>query len=267
MHETLQIDRYQCVRCGQCVLSCPNQLYTRKNHSECPSLVPNASEACINCGHCVAGCPVGAITVGGLGHEACQTIPKESIPRFDHIATLVRMRRSIRHFEEKPVEIAKLESLLDVVRWAPSARNGQPVKWIVVRHRDKMLELGELIAETMRGQDPYKRQVDAWDEGNDMILRGASTLVVAYTEPDAIFAEVDCTIAVETLELCAVALRLGTCWAGYFIRAAQANPAIGNWLGLKKTEKIQAAILVGYPGQEVYKRIPFRKELEVKWIS
>ena len=267
MPDSIQLDRYQCARCGQCVLACPGQLFLRKNHSECPVIIPNAAELCIRCGHCVAGCPVGAISVGSLGVDACQTVPRESIPRFEHISTLVRMRRSIRRFDEKPLEIAKLESLLDVVRWAPSARNEQPLKWIVVRHREKMVELGSLIANAMRGKEHYTRQVEAWDDGNDMILRGAPTLAIAYTDSDAIFPEVDCTIAMETLDLCAAAMRLGSCWAGYFIRAAQEHPAINGWLGLKKTEKVQAALLLGYPGQEVYKRIPFRKELEIKWIQ
>ena len=92
-------------------------------------------------------------------------------------------------------------------------------------------------------------------------------MVIAYTGADAIFPEVDCTIAVETLDLCAAAMQLGSCWAGYFMRAAQMDRTLQKWLGLKKGEKVQAALLLGYPSLEVYKRIPFRKELEIQWIS
>jgi len=91
-------------------------------------------------------------------------------------------------------------------------------------------------------------------------------MAIAVTRADAIFPEVDCAIAVEILDLCAASMQIGSCWAGYFIRAAQADPAIQNWLGLKKDEKVQAALLLGYPKLENYKRIPFRKELEIKWI-
>ena len=266
MPNSIQIDRHQCVRCGQCLYSCPNQLFTRKSHNDNVETVPHAQEACIQCGHCVAGCPAGAITVGRLGHETCQSVPRESFPRFEHISTLARARRSIRHFEEKPLEVAKLESLLDVVRWAPSARNEQPIKWIVIQSREKMREIGGLVADTFRGQEHFERQIKAWDNGNDMILRRAPAMVIAYTDPEAIFPEVDCTIAVEILDLCASAMQLGSCWAGYFMRAAQASHAIRNWLGLKKDEKVQAALLLGYPGLEVYKRFPFRKELEIKWV-
>jgi len=271
MTDFIQIDQpphqYECALCGQCLLSCPNQLFTRKDHTEIPQVAPHAEEVCILCGHCVASCPVGAITVAQLGAQTCQTIPRESVPRFEHISTLVRTRRSIRDFAPKPLDAATLESLLDVVRWAPSARNLQPIKWIVVRSREKMLEIGNLVAETLQKQEHFKRQIDAWNDGNDLILRGAPAMVIAATGPEAIFPEVDCAIAVEILDLCAAAMHLGSCWAGYFIRAAQANPAIPHWLGLQDDEKVQAALLLGHRGLEAYKRIPFRKELTIHWIS
>ncbi|MCL2304829.1 MAG: nitroreductase family protein [Planctomycetaceae bacterium] len=266
MTNFIQVNRNQCVRCGQCLLNCPNQLFSRQNHDESPTIASHAEEVCIRCGHCVAGCPACAITVGAVGHEMCQTIPKESVPRFEHISTLVRTRRSIRNFKDHPLEVAKLELLLDVVRWAPTARNLQPVKWIVVQNREKMLEVGKLVADAMRKYEQFKRPAEAWDSGNDVILRGAPAMAIAYTESDAIFPAVDCTIAVETLDLCAAAMQIGTCWAGYFVLAAQMEPTIQNWLGLEKGEKVQAALLLGYPGLETYKRIPHRKELTVKWI-
>ena len=266
MTNSIQIDRDQCVRCGQCLLSCPNQLFTRKNHNENPVIAPYATEVCIQCGHCVAGCPAGAITVDQWGHEACQTISRENTPRFEYIAKLVRTRRSVRHFENKLLKMATLESLLDIVRWAPSARNAQPIQWIVVHSHEKMVQLGNLVVKTLRKQEHFKRQVEAWDAGNDMILRGAPAMVIATTASDAIFPEVDCAIAVEILDLCAAAMQLGSCWAGFFIRAAQADPAIQSWLGLKNNEKVHAALLLGYPNLEAYKRIPFRNELEIKWI-
>ena len=267
MTNTIQIDHRQCVRCGQCVRICPSQSFTHQGHNDPPTLTPHAGDVCIQCGHCVVGCAGEAITVNQWRPEVCQTVPMESLPRFEHISTLARMRRSTRYFEDKPLEVAKLESLLDIVRWAPSARNLQPIRWIVIQSREKIVELGNLVVEVMRKHEQYTRQVEAWDAGNDMILRGAPSLVIAVTGPDAIFPEVDSAIAVETLDLCAAAMRLGSCWAGYFMRSAQTDTAIQSWLGLKKSETVQAALFLGYPATAPYKRIPFRKELEIKWIS
>lgn len=260
------LDKYQCVRCGQCVLSCPGLLFSRKNQKECPTLHPQIAEKCINCGHCVAGCPVGAISVNSLGSEACLSIPKESIPRFEHISTLVRMRRSIRDYADKHLEKSKLEILLDVVRWAPSARNGQPIRWIVVHGREKVVELATLVIDWMRTLEECQPLVDAWESGNDVIFRGAPVVVAACTGPEAIYPEIDSAIAVQTLDFCASSMRLGTCWAGYFMKAAQHEPTIAKWLELEEGEKVQAALMLGYPGSEAYNRIPSRDELQLRWI-
>jgi len=38
----------------------------------------------------------------------------------------LRSRRSIRHFKDKPVESDKLEKLLEIACFAPTAKNNQP---------------------------------------------------------------------------------------------------------------------------------------------
>ncbi len=90
------IDKNLCVRCGQCVVGCPVRLFERHSVEDYPHTIEKAGEHCISCHHCIAGCPVNAITVGDVDGKQCQEFVKESIPRFEHIATLVRMRRSIR---------------------------------------------------------------------------------------------------------------------------------------------------------------------------
>lgn len=46
---------------------------------------------------------------------------------------LLMSRRSIRSYLHKPVERQLLERLISWTRWAPSARNHQPVNWKPVR--------------------------------------------------------------------------------------------------------------------------------------
>ncbi|MGL6195990.1 MAG: nitroreductase family protein [Thermoguttaceae bacterium] len=262
----IRIDRYSCVRCGQCVFSCPSMLFTRSNVNECPVTVEGAEELCISCAHCVASCPVGAITVDGITSEMCQVVPKQNVPRYENVSTLVRTRRSVRHFSNKVLEEQRIVELLDAVRWAPTARNGLPLKWIVVNGHEKVRALAEMVVNAMRKNPKFERVVEAWEKGVDVVLRGSSTLIIAYANNEAKWGAVDGTIAVTTLDLCATAMRLGTCWAGYFIVAAQNEPEIAKWLGLAPDEKVQAALMVGYPGPEVYNKIPYRKEAEVRWI-
>lgn len=260
------IDKYLCVRCGQCVASCPSGLLRRKAATEYPTVIDHAEDYCIACHHCVAVCPVGAVSVSGIKADDCQPFAKENIPRFDHIATLARMRRSIRRYSEKPLEDRIIIQLLDVVRWAPSAKNGLPVKWIVVNGREKVRELGTLAIDWLATQPGGDMLKAAWDAGGDPVFRGAPCLIAAYTDSAALWPAVDTAIAVETLDLCVAAMRLGGCWAGYFIRAAQNDPAIRDWLGLEATQTVHGGLMLGYVGDEVYQKIPYRPELELRWI-
>lgn len=266
MHN-IQIDKSHCVKCGQCVITCPGRLFSQENSQEFPKTIPNASELCIGCNHCVAACPVGVIAIDEIDQAACQPISKEGIPRFEHISTLVRMRRSIRNYSDRPLEQSKLEQIFDVIRWAPSAKNGLPVRWIVVNSRKAVNEIASLVIDWMRPQESCRSLLEAWDGGVDPITRGAPCLAIAYTGEDAMWPVVDATIAVETLDLCLAAMRLGSCWAGYFVRAAQNDKKIPEHLGLDATQKIQGALFLGYPGNEAYQRVPFRKELDIRWIQ
>jgi nitroreductase len=52
------------------------------------------------------------------------------------ILELIRQRWSPRSFLQKPVETAKLLSILEAARWAPSSYNEQPWSFIVARAED-----------------------------------------------------------------------------------------------------------------------------------
>ncbi len=204
--------------------------------------------------------------MGNVDAKMCQEVVKECVPRFEHIATLVRMRRSIRRYADKPLDERVIEQIMDVVRWAPTAKNGLPVKWIVINDAKKVQELAGLVVNCVRTWPGNAALGESWDKGVDPIFRGAPCVIAAYADETAMWPEVDATIAVETLDLCVAAMRLGSCWAGFFVLAAKNDPAIKRFLGLSDTETVYGALMVGEIGDDTYHRIPHRPELSVKWI-
>ena len=184
---------------------------------------------------------------------------------FERFVALVKSRRSIRRFREKPVESAKMGKLLDLARWAPTAANVQPVKWLVVDQPDQIRRASGLAIDWMREKPGLDSVVSAYDKGYDPILRGAPSVVIAYASDDGWNPSVDCAIAMETFELAAAALGLGTCWAGFLMAGAKNNPEVGAFLDLPEDHSIYAAMMVGYSA-ESYHLIPPRKELDCRWM-
>ncbi|MDR2641640.1 MAG: nitroreductase family protein [Planctomycetaceae bacterium] len=261
------INKFKCVRCGQCILACPARVYTRNSPLESTVLAKDGEERCIACNHCIAICPVNAISVNSLDSSDCDFFTDGVYPRLEHIISLVQMRRSIRTYSNVPVDDSQIEQLLNAVRWAPTAKNRLPVKWLIINGRKKVVELGGLVINWFRRLKGVDEMLDAWDLGLDPIFRGAPCVVAAYTTADSPWAAVDCSIAMQTFDYCAAAMRLGTCWAGYFINVAQKDMEINKWLGLSRDEEIYASLMLGNIGGEFYQKIPPRPEIKVKWIQ
>ena len=267
--QRIVLDQSLCVRCGQCSLVCPNRIFQQHASNAYPHCIENAEEICIGCLHCVAACTGGALTVGNVGTNDCIEFDTTVTIRFEQVAQLVRKRRSIRRYADKPVDDRVIEQLLDVVRWAPTAKNGLPIKWVIVNNANKVHELAGKVMDWIKKQPGTEKMVEVWDKGNDPIFRWAPCVIGAYTEDKTSqWSEIDASIAVETLDLCAAALRLGACWAGIFVRAAQSDKsAINQWLGIKETETIHAALMLGHIGEENYRRVPLRPEAPKIWIQ
>ena len=99
----------------------------------------------------------------------------------------VRERMTIREFRPDPVPEPVVTKLLQAGRWAPSSRNQQPWRFIVVRDRDMLARLGAIatsgpfladaplaIAILMEGADApdldagraiQQMELVAWEEG------------------------------------------------------------------------------------------------------
>lgn len=66
----------------------------------------------------------------------------------------IRTRRSIRVYEDRPVEKEKLERILEAARLAPSAGNRQPWRFIVVTDPKVKDELKEVKKRMMPAPPP-----------------------------------------------------------------------------------------------------------------
>jgi nitroreductase len=146
---------------------------------------------------------------------------------------LVKKRRSVRNYLDKPVEESLLEKVLEAGRLAPSACNNQP--WVFIVIKDSAARAG--LASV------YKRE---WFRRAPIIIAVCCDRSISWKSADGRDSgAIDAAIALDHITLAATELGLGTCWVCAF-NAAQARNA------LKLPENIDPVAFtpLGYPGPE-----------------
>ena len=119
------------------------------------------------------------------------------------VAQAIRSRYSCRHYEAKPVEQSKLRIVLEAARQAPSAKNLQDWRFVVVTDQETRKKL-------------------ATAANNQTFLEDAGAIIVACTVSDHVMrcgqaiGPIDVSIAIEHMCLQATELGLATCWIGSF---------------------------------------------------
>lgn len=257
------IDREACLKDGICVEACPFQLF-RKGDDGIPVFDTECEQACMACGHCLAVCPSGAVTLNGVTADMCA--PAGSAPKIAEaqVFDLFKSRRSIRTYKRRPVPREMLSRLLDMTRWAPTAKNVQPVQWIMFERPETVHELAGMVVDWYRETGDNPGLVTAWERGVDMIHRNAPHLAVVHADAGVIKPSENCVIAMTSLEVAATALGMGACWAGFFMNAAKRHPPLVERLDLPRHHEVYGALMIGYPKYR-YPRIPPRRDAVVHW--
>jgi len=274
MNNLFEIDSRKCRHDGICAAVCPLKLITISETEKLPVPIDRAEKQCIRCGHCVTACPYGAFSLKVMNPEQCAPADTKLLPSAEQARHFLTSRRSIRVYKKQPVDRETLADILDIARYAPTAVNIQPVKWLVIEDAREVNRLAGLVIDWMRDvirEDPglakglgMQRFVDDWEAGEDRICRDAPHLIVAHANGAIAVAQSSCTIALAYLELAAFSRGLGACWAGFFTRAAGLYPPMMETLNLPDGHQVFGAMLIGYP-QYRYYRIPLRKKAEITW--
>ncbi len=270
----IAIDQEKCNQDGICVAECPARIIRMDSKEDYPSSTSDFKDACLKCGHCVTVCPTGAVSLDWLSPEDCKPIKQELAVTPDQAEQFLCGRRSVRAFKEKTVPRSILEKLLEIACSAPSARNQQPWRWLVVREPAEVRQLAGMVIDWMRTvirKNPqaaksvgFMRVVDSWDEGYERICRSAPHIIIAYGDKNWGFGAEDCALALSLLDLYATSIGLGACWGGYFYKAVNAYPPLFKALDLPSDHLAFGAIMVGYPKFK-YQRIPIRRRPQVIW--
>ncbi len=269
----IKVDQHTCKKDGFCAATCPTGAIDFKK-GEYPKPIDEIEDICISCGHCVAVCPAGSMSHRDMSATQCPPINEDLQLSAEQAEQFLRSRRSIRVYKNKPVPQGELEKLIELAGYAPSGHNTQGVEWLVVGNKDELKNLSGIVVDWMRWMIEnmsefalslsMDRAVEKWENGYDVILRDAPHVVVAHAKKENVMTPTAATISMAYLELAAVSMGLGCCWAGYFSTAATTFPPMKKALSLPDGHKCLGSMMVGYPKYS-YKRLPLRNAPGITW--
>jgi nitroreductase len=142
----------------------------------------------------------------------------------------IKERYSVRSYKEQPVEEEKLKIILEAARLAPSAKNLQEWRFVVVRNKATRFCLMKAAKnQAFVGEAPVVIACCAVTD-NDKMTCGQ----LCYP--------IDVAIAIEHMVLKAVEEGLGTCWIGAFY-----EDQVKDILGIPQQVRVVELLALGYP--------------------
>ncbi|MHC4521540.1 MAG: nitroreductase family protein [Planctomycetota bacterium] len=145
------------------------------------------------------------------------------------VSQAILRRYSCRRYKAKPIEPDKLAAVLEAARQAPSAKNLQDWRFVVVT------------------EEGTRKQLVA-AANNQTFLEGAGAIIIACTVSDHVMrcgqatGPIDVSIAIEHICLQATELGLATCWIGSFY-PDKVKPIVG----IPEHINIIELLALGYP--------------------
>ena len=141
---------------------------------------------------------------------------------------VLKTRRSIRSYTRQPVASEVIEEIIDCARMAPSAMNEQPWDFIVVKNRETLKSIPQML-------------------GHAEFISAAAFAVFVIARETA-YAVEDCCAATENMLIAGAAHGLGSCWVAGTKQAY--GPAVVKAFGAPEDRQLISIVSFGYATEE-----------------
>jgi nitroreductase len=150
--------------------------------------------------------------------------------------TILKSRRSVRRFQQKPLDESVVQKLKESCLRSPASRNLNPWRFFFISDK-------EILAKLSRVKQ----------HGSDFVKEAALAVVIAADEGTADTWIEDCSIAAIILQLAAESFGLGSCWVQVRMRENEegrsSEDIVRQVLSLDVNIRVLCIIAIGYPAE------------------
>ncbi len=286
----IRISNDKCTCCMLCVKDCAAAVWKEENGVPRPAF----PEDCTLCSHCLSVCPAGAIEHSGLDPLQIKRIDK-ALVNPDAYETMVRGRRSIRHYRDREVPDDIIQKVIGLAGHTPTATNSQNVSYIVITDKELLKKIsqtifgfsvkvfnftqrfpGNMIYTLIRAfswseiiaryLDPMPYYMDETKKGRDLILHNAPALILVHAPKGKNFSCENCNLAAANIMNFAYSLSLGTCYIGFLTLYLKHSKKLRRLVHIPENRMVYAALVMGYPAYG-HARTASRNNLKIEWLK
>ncbi len=212
-------------------------------------------------------------------NDISEPMAQEDNPIFDNIMA----RRSVRAYSEQPIPKETLKKIIQAGRYAPSAENHQPWKFIVITNKSTIQNLSQAIKtqlksilkkrgilklkyKELKNEQTLRMLAGAALAPSDVIFFDAPALVFIVTKKHRYYDE-SCACCAQNMMLAAHSLGIGSCWIG-LANFLELDKNTLESLEIPEDHHISAALVFGH-SEKKNPRPGIRKVTSdiIKWIE
>jgi nitroreductase len=178
----------------------------------------------------------------------------------ENIMEIIKKRKSIRAYKDKPLLKNVVNAILEAARYAPTARNLQELEYKVITSKAMISKLSEGIGNALKsGGPPLKGP----PPGRPSVFHDAPLLIIITAPKENMFSASDAALAVQNIMLYATSIDLGSCFIG-MAKLIERDKNLLKALHIADDKNIAAAVICGYADE---KPEPKEKKLNAEFFE
>ena len=176
------------------------------------------------------------------------------------IMEIIKARKSIRAYQDKPLPKDVVNSILEAAKYAPTARNMQELEYKAITSKSLIEKCNAGIAAAVQAEGmPLKGTPGAKPD----FFYGAPLVILVTAPEDNPWANTDAALAVQNIMLYATSIDLGSVFIG-MARFIEKDKDLCRTLRIADNMTIVAAVICGYPAENPE---PREKKLKAEFFE